>query len=109
MADEAPTDVPILAGERFSTITDDDHGGIIYITVFLALIYSILTLGARVGIKWSMLGADDWTMGAAQVRRLRGRRGELRLIRLYSGGRIESIRGSTRRIIAWPWEVDFDG
>ncbi|KAJ9669586.1 hypothetical protein H2201_000453 [Coniosporium apollinis] len=65
MSDE--TGLPVLDGERFSTITPDDHGGIIYITVFLALTYSILTLGARVGIKWNMLGDDDWAMGAAQV------------------------------------------
>lgn len=62
------TGLPVLDGERFSTITPDDHGGIIYITVFLALTYSILTLGARLGIKWNMLGDDDWAMGAAQVR-----------------------------------------
>ncbi|KAJ9633682.1 hypothetical protein H2201_008953 [Coniosporium apollinis] len=59
--------LPAFEGERFSTITPDDHGGIIYITVLLALAYSILTLVARIGIKWSILGVDDWALVVAQT------------------------------------------
>lgn len=57
----------VPAGDRFSTITPDDHGGLIYIATFMAFTYSSITFLTRCFIKWNIFGMDDWAMVAAQV------------------------------------------
>ena len=59
---------PTPLGHRFSTVTPDDHGGLIYIAVFLALTYSSLTFLTRCYIKFRIFGLDDCAMLAAQVK-----------------------------------------
>ncbi|KAF2458961.1 hypothetical protein BDY21DRAFT_283026, partial [Lineolata rhizophorae] len=54
-------------GNRFSTITPHDHGGQIWITVFLSLVYSSLTFFTRCYIKWHIFGLDDWAMVGAEL------------------------------------------
>ncbi|KAH7128600.1 hypothetical protein B0J11DRAFT_274837 [Dendryphion nanum] len=54
-------------GHPFSTVTSDDHGGLIYIAVFLALTYSNITFFTRCYIKMNIFGFDDYAMLAAQV------------------------------------------
>ncbi|KAF2472815.1 uncharacterized protein BDR25DRAFT_366028 [Lindgomyces ingoldianus] len=61
MADAPPP------GYRFSTVTPDDHGGLIYIAAFLSFIYSSITFIARCFIKWRVFGFDDWAMMVAQI------------------------------------------
>ncbi|OCK81367.1 hypothetical protein K432DRAFT_450183 [Lepidopterella palustris CBS 459.81] len=59
--------LPASGGDRFSTITPDDHGGLIYIATLMSLTYSLITFVARCFIKWKLFGVDDWAMAAAQV------------------------------------------
>ncbi|KAF2838844.1 hypothetical protein M501DRAFT_935163 [Patellaria atrata CBS 101060] len=61
---ESVYDIP---GDRFATITSDDHGGIVWITSLLFMTYTLLTFATRCFIKWHMFGVDDWAMVAAQV------------------------------------------
>ncbi len=55
------------AGDRWATITPDDHRGIVYIVAFLACTYSTLTFLTRCFIKWHVFGLDDAAMAIAQV------------------------------------------
>lgn len=57
----------VTAGNRFSTVTPDDHGGLIYIATFMAFTYSSVTFLTRCFIKWKIFGMDDWAIAAAQV------------------------------------------
>jgi hypothetical protein len=54
-------------GERFTTITPDDHGGYVYIATFMAMTYSTLTFITRCLVKRRMFGLDDWAVVVAQV------------------------------------------
>jgi len=65
----------VPAGDRFSTVTPDDHGGLIYIATFMAFTYSSVTFLTRCFIKWNLFGMDDWAMVAAQVREPKSLRG----------------------------------
>lgn len=60
----------ITSGYRFSTVTPNDRGGLIYIATFLAFTYSSLTFLTRCFIKWRVFGIDDWTTCVAQVSNL---------------------------------------
>jgi hypothetical protein len=52
---------------RFSPITDDDRGGILWIASLLAGIYSVLSILVRFYIKRKCFGTDDWLCAAATV------------------------------------------
>lgn len=66
MSEEAAA--PVLPqGDRFVTITPNDHGGIIWIVSLLCMTYTLITYATRLFIKFHMLGVDDWVMTAAQV------------------------------------------
>lgn len=54
-------------GQRWATVTPDDKSAIIYIATFLAFTYSSLTLLVRCGIKWRIIGYDDWVILLAKV------------------------------------------
>ncbi|KAF2732925.1 hypothetical protein EJ04DRAFT_469290 [Polyplosphaeria fusca] len=61
MADAFPS------GYRFSTVTPNDHSGLIYIAAFLTFTYSNLTFITRCFIKWQVFGYDDLATCVAQV------------------------------------------
>ncbi|KAF2502798.1 hypothetical protein BU16DRAFT_19157 [Lophium mytilinum] len=57
----------VFAGERFSTITPDDHGGYVYIATLMAMTYSSLAFITRCFVKKRMFGAEDWAVAVAQI------------------------------------------
>ena len=52
---------------QFAVISPDDRRGVLYITAFVTITYSTLTVLARCAIKWQVFGYDDWTTCAAWV------------------------------------------
>ncbi|ORY16827.1 hypothetical protein BCR34DRAFT_475937 [Clohesyomyces aquaticus] len=57
----------LTPSHRFSTITPNDHGGVIYIAAFLGFTYSSMAFLTRTTIKWRVFGFDDWATLVAQV------------------------------------------
>lgn len=51
----------------FDTPGDLDHRGWIWVAGFLALIYSLLCLGARAVGKWGLLWYDDIVLGVSYL------------------------------------------
>ena len=51
----------------FAAVTDDDHRGILWIAAILSLIFTLLTLSARLYVRKHMLGRDDYAVVAAVV------------------------------------------
>lgn len=60
---------PVSSGNRFSTLTPDDHGGIIWTVSLIGAVYSFLMLGARFYIKRNNIGIDDVFCVTATVSR----------------------------------------
>ncbi|EXJ73825.1 uncharacterized protein A1O5_03587 [Cladophialophora psammophila CBS 110553] len=54
-------------GPRFTTVTDDDYGGVVWTVSILCGIYSVLTKALRGYIKRRTWGLDDWLAAAATV------------------------------------------
>ncbi|KIV96677.1 hypothetical protein, variant [Exophiala mesophila] len=50
----------VIAGDRFSRITPDDHAGSLWIASLLCLVYSVITLALRGHLRWKMYGPDDY-------------------------------------------------
>ena len=87
----------VPAGDRFSTITPDDHGGLIYIATFMAFTYSSVTFVTRCFIKWNIFGMDDWAMVVAQVREPKSLRGRVNPLMKFADIR----RTSTNSHSSW--------
>jgi hypothetical protein len=54
-------------GDRWASVTPDDHSGTLYVIAFLGFTYTTMTVVTRVFIKRNMLGVDDGTMVVAQA------------------------------------------
>ncbi|KJX99137.1 hypothetical protein TI39_contig372g00002 [Zymoseptoria brevis] len=57
----------MIDGAGFVPTTDTDHRAWLWVTGFLALIYSLLCLAARVTGKWGLLWWDDLVLGGSYV------------------------------------------
>lgn len=60
---------PFLGGDRFATITPNDHGGVVWVASILCAIFSLSTFFLRCYTKRKYFGLDDWLAAAATVRR----------------------------------------
>lgn len=59
--------VAVSTGNRFSTLTPDDHGGIIWTFALYSTVCSFLALGVRCYIKHNNFGKDDMLCVIATV------------------------------------------
>jgi hypothetical protein len=55
------------APDTYVTITDEDHGGYLWIAVILCFVFATSITVARLSVKWKFFGPDDWTIIASQV------------------------------------------
>lgn len=55
-------------GDRFTTITPDDHGGILWVASIICAIYVFLSMGLRAYVKREFYGLDDLVALVATVR-----------------------------------------
>ncbi|EFE39030.1 hypothetical protein TRV_06304 [Trichophyton verrucosum HKI 0517] len=46
-------------GDRFTTVTPDDHGGILWVASIICAIYVVLSMGLRAYVKREFYGLDD--------------------------------------------------
>ena len=58
---------PALSGNRFTTITPDDYGGVVWIASILCAIYTFATVLLRFWVKRRNVGLDDWFSATATV------------------------------------------
>jgi hypothetical protein len=58
---------PLPTGDRFSTYTPDDHGGVIWTTSLICAVYTTLTFLLRGYIKRKAYGLDDLVFAVATV------------------------------------------
>jgi hypothetical protein len=70
-ASNAPMPLPSPApptGNRFATVTQTDHGALIFIAAILTLVFTFLVLVARIAaIKWRRWDLDDLVLVCAKV------------------------------------------
>ncbi|EFQ99092.1 hypothetical protein MGYG_02106 [Nannizzia gypsea CBS 118893] len=50
---------PFTGGDRFTTVTPDNHGGILWVASIICAIYVILSMGLRAHVKREFYGLDD--------------------------------------------------
>lgn len=55
-------------GDRFTTVTPDDHGGILWVASIICAIYVVLSMGLRAYVKREFYGLDDLIAFFATVR-----------------------------------------
>ncbi|WEW58033.1 hypothetical protein PRK78_003500 [Emydomyces testavorans] len=61
----APSVDPYTGGDRFATITQNDHRGVLWVASILCATYSLLSFALRFYVKRNLLGLDDYLAAAA--------------------------------------------